>query len=118
MGKHLIVPAIRSREITQAHRSRVWHCEDALQPLDFSDCLLGVHPSTSIANQLASGIPLNMSKIHPEYLDAYPCDRLTVADVRFREDEDDEEEEDEEQKKDEDDSEEEEDDDESSGYSV
>jgi hypothetical protein len=50
MGKHLVVPAIRSREITQAHRSRVWNCEDALQPLDFSDCLLGIHPSTSIAN--------------------------------------------------------------------
>jgi hypothetical protein len=118
MREHLVVPAIRSREITQAHRSRVRHCEDALQPLDFSDCLLGVHPSTSIANQVASGIPLNMSKIHPEFSDAHPRDRLTVGDVHFREETDEEEEEDEEEKKDEGDSEgENNDDDENSGYS-
>jgi hypothetical protein len=41
----LIVPPIRSREVARAQRSRVGHREDALQPLDFSNGLLGVHPS-------------------------------------------------------------------------
>ena len=40
-----IVPSIRSREVCLAQRSGVRHREDALQPLDFSNDQLGVHPS-------------------------------------------------------------------------
>jgi hypothetical protein len=43
VGLLLIVSPIRSREIACAQRSRVGHHEDALQPLDFSNGLLGVH---------------------------------------------------------------------------
>jgi hypothetical protein len=39
----LIMPLIRSREVTCAHRSCVRHCEDVLQPLDFRDGVLSVH---------------------------------------------------------------------------
>jgi len=39
----LIVSSIRSREVTPAQRFRVWRGEDALQSLDFSDGLFGVH---------------------------------------------------------------------------
>jgi hypothetical protein len=43
MCEHIVVPSIRSREVTNAQRSRVRHREDALQPLDFPDGLLGIH---------------------------------------------------------------------------
>ena len=43
MREQIVVTAIRSREITQAQRSSVRHCEDALQPLNFSNTLLSVH---------------------------------------------------------------------------
>ena len=61
-----------------------------------------------------------MSRTRPEYLDAYPSDRLTLGDVRFREEPDEEEDEEEEDKKDQGDREEgdEGDNDENSGYSV
>ncbi|MGA2950369.1 MAG: hypothetical protein WBP65_14085 [Candidatus Sulfotelmatobacter sp.] len=42
-GLLLIMPPIRSRKIAQAQRSGVPHREDALQRLDFSNGLLGVH---------------------------------------------------------------------------
>ena len=45
MREHLVVPAIRSREVAQAQRSSVRHREDALQSLDFSNGLFSVHPS-------------------------------------------------------------------------
>jgi hypothetical protein len=45
----VIMPSIRSSEIACAQRSRVGHREDALQPLDFGNGLLGVH-SVSISN--------------------------------------------------------------------
>ena len=48
-GLLLMMPPIRSQEITWAQRSRVGHREDALQPLDFSNALFGVH-SVSISN--------------------------------------------------------------------
>jgi len=41
--EHFVVPAIRSREIAQAQRSRVRHCEDALKVLDFDDSSVNVH---------------------------------------------------------------------------
>jgi hypothetical protein len=41
----LVVPSIHSREVTRGHRSGVRDVEDALQPLDFGNGLLGVHPS-------------------------------------------------------------------------
>jgi hypothetical protein len=44
--EHFAVPSIRSREIVSAHRSGVRHRKGALQPLDFSDGLLGVHSSS------------------------------------------------------------------------
>jgi len=44
-GLLLMMPPIRSQEITWAQRSRVGHREDALQPLDFSNALFSVHPS-------------------------------------------------------------------------
>jgi hypothetical protein len=44
----VIVPAIRSREITQAQRTGVRHFEDSLKALDFGNGLLGVH-SVSIS---------------------------------------------------------------------
>jgi hypothetical protein len=59
--------------------------------------------------EVARGVPLSMSIIRSEYLDAYPCDR-----VRFREEPDEEEEEEEEGDAEEGDD----DDDENSGYSV
>ena len=42
------------RRLDRPQRSAIRHCEDALQPLDLGNGLLSVHPSTSIANQLAS----------------------------------------------------------------
>jgi hypothetical protein len=47
--EHLIVPPIGSREIARAQRSGVRRGEDALQPIDFSYRLLGVH-SVPISN--------------------------------------------------------------------
>ena len=44
MRERIVVPSIGSGEVTRAQRSRVGHREDALQPLDFGDGLLGVHP--------------------------------------------------------------------------
>ncbi len=68
---------------------------------------------------MARGVPLSMSIIRSEYLDAHPYDRAAIADVRFRDEPEEEEEEDEEEKKDEGDIEEgDDDDDENSGYSV
>ena len=49
MRVHLVVPSIRSREVTWAQRSGVRHRKNALQPLDFGNGLLGVH-SVSISN--------------------------------------------------------------------
>jgi hypothetical protein len=43
--EHFVVPPIRSRKVACAQQSRVWHREDALQPLDLSNALLGVHTS-------------------------------------------------------------------------
>jgi hypothetical protein len=43
MSEHFVVPSIRSREVAAAERSGVRRCEDALQPLDFGNGLLGVH---------------------------------------------------------------------------
>ena len=60
---------------------------------------------------------MSMPRLCPEYLDADPYDRFTIATVIFRQ-EPDEDEDEEEDKKDEDREEEEEDDDENSGYSV
>ena len=58
--EHFVVPPIRSREIAQARRSVVRHREDALQPLDFGDGLLDVHPSQYLTEtrggQFGSGI--------------------------------------------------------------
>jgi hypothetical protein len=48
--ERLIVPPIHSSEVACAQRSRVGHRENALQPLDFSNGLLGVH-SVSIIQQ-------------------------------------------------------------------
>ena len=45
MREHLVVPSIRSGEVARTERSGVRGCEDALQPLDFSNALFGVHPS-------------------------------------------------------------------------
>jgi hypothetical protein len=45
MREHFVMPPIRSREVACAQRSRVGHREYALQPLDFSNALFGVHPS-------------------------------------------------------------------------
>jgi len=39
------VPAIRSREIPQAQRTGIRHGKEALQPLDLSNALFGVHSS-------------------------------------------------------------------------
>jgi hypothetical protein len=49
MREHFIVPPIRSREIARTQRSGVRVCEDALQPLNFGNDLLGVH-AVSISN--------------------------------------------------------------------
>src|SRR6266446_3148972 len=49
MRVQLVVPLIRSGEVTWAQWSGVRHRKDALQPLDFSNGLLGVH-SVSISN--------------------------------------------------------------------
>jgi hypothetical protein len=45
LGERLIVPSIRSREVTLAQRSDVRHRVSALQPLDFGNGLLSVHLS-------------------------------------------------------------------------
>ena len=45
MREHIVVPAIRSREVAWAQRSVVRHCEDALKVLDFSNAPFSVHPS-------------------------------------------------------------------------
>jgi hypothetical protein len=45
MREHVVVPAIRSREVAWAQRSVVRHCEDALKVLDFSNAPFSVHPS-------------------------------------------------------------------------
>jgi len=59
-----------------------------------------------------------MTRVYPEYLDAHPYDRMTIAAVLCRE-EPDEDEEEEEGNKDEDDrKDEDEDDDQNSGYLV
>ena len=49
MRVQLVVPLIRSGEVTLAQWSGVRHRKDALKPLDFSNGLLGVH-SVSISN--------------------------------------------------------------------
>jgi hypothetical protein len=41
--EHIVVPAIRSREIAQAQRSGVRHREDSLKVLDFGDGSVNVH---------------------------------------------------------------------------
>ena len=64
------------------------------------------------------GVPLSMSRIRPEPLDAQPDVLLAASEIRFRQDDDDDEEEDDE-KRDRDDGEDwDEEDEEDSGYSV
>ena len=41
--EHFVVPSIRGREVARAQRSGVRRCENALNPLDFGNSLLGVH---------------------------------------------------------------------------
>jgi len=48
----LIVPSIGSRDVRTIQRSRVGHREDALQPLDLGNGLLGVHPPQSSSTKL------------------------------------------------------------------
>jgi hypothetical protein len=50
VGVLLIVLSIGSQEVARAHGSRIRHGEDALEPLDFRDGLLGVH-FLSISNR-------------------------------------------------------------------
>jgi hypothetical protein len=45
MHEHIIVPAIRSREIAQTQGSGVRERQNSLQPHDFSNGLFNVHPS-------------------------------------------------------------------------
>jgi len=52
-GLLLIMPPVRSREVARAQRSGVRRCEDALQPFDFGNGLLGVH-SVPISNMGAA----------------------------------------------------------------
>jgi hypothetical protein len=59
-----------------------------------------------------------MTRVYPEYLDAHPHDRLTIATVLFREKPDEDEEEEEDNKDEDDRKEEDEDDDQNSGYLV
>ena len=47
MRQHFVVRSIRDREVARAQRSGIRHCEEALEPLDFGDSLLSVHPSQS-----------------------------------------------------------------------
>lgn len=57
MREHFIVPAIRSREVTWAQRSRVGHCEDVLQPLDLGDSLLSVHDHNHLVGSAIGQMP-------------------------------------------------------------
>ena len=52
MRERIVVPSIRSREVARAQRSGIRHSEDALQPLDFRNGLLSVHPSPMIETLL------------------------------------------------------------------
>jgi len=71
MREHLVVSAIRSREVVSAQRSDVRHCEDALQLLNLSNGLLSVH-SVQISNMRMSivkrdGIPyLSLPRLRPD----------------------------------------------------
>ena len=48
LRKHFVVLSICSREIICVQRSGIRHGKDMLQPLDFSDGAVGVHPSSII----------------------------------------------------------------------
>jgi len=41
--EHVVVPSIRGHEVRRTQRSRVRRCENALQALDFSNDLIGIH---------------------------------------------------------------------------
>jgi hypothetical protein len=43
MREQVVVPSIRSREIAQAQRSGVRHCENSLKVFDFGDSSVNVH---------------------------------------------------------------------------
>ena len=79
-------------------------------------CSLSVPRPSLLHGHGLQGLPLDMSRIHPECPGSDPSDRAAIADVGFREEPDEEEDE---EKKDEGDVEEgDDDDDENSGYSV
>ena len=100
MRERMVVPSVRSSEVACAEWSCVRHREDALQPLDFSNALFSVHPSQYLTERRrgqfgaarARGVPLSMSRIQPEFLDADPSSRSRAADVLVREEPEEEEE--------------------------
>lgn len=51
MGKPLIVPSIRSREVACTKRSGIRHREKTLQTIDFPNGLFSVHPSPIIQHE-------------------------------------------------------------------
>ncbi|HEX4921264.1 MAG TPA: hypothetical protein VFV92_11055, partial [Candidatus Bathyarchaeia archaeon] len=61
------------------------------------------------------GVPLGMSRIHPEWPDSDPSDRSVAADVLLRQEPDEEEDEEEDEDEDEGDSKEDDDDDDQDG---
>jgi len=48
------VPSIRGRNVARAQRSRVRRGENALQPVDFGNGLLNVHPCQSSSRKRES----------------------------------------------------------------
>jgi hypothetical protein len=52
MREHVVVPSIRSRDVACVQRSGIRHRVDALQPLDFGNGPLGVHPSQYLTERL------------------------------------------------------------------
>ena len=63
MREQIVMPAIRSREIAEAQRSRIRHRKHAFQPLDFGNGLFSVHPSQYLTQwgrgQTASAVCFN-----------------------------------------------------------
>ena len=53
MREHVVVPSIRGRDVACAQRSGVRYRVDALQPLDFGNGPLGVHPSQYLTERQA-----------------------------------------------------------------
>ncbi len=62
--EHFVMPSIRSREVVRTQRSSVRLCEDALQPLDFGNSLLGVH-SVSISTIRVAMVKRSVSARSP-----------------------------------------------------